>query len=169
MLDNAIINMETINILLQGRPYNGLRYYGKLEWNERDIYLRHPSGGKDSRHPDGKTYLTSTGTMRGTELRVKTSEVSREIINYVKLSPASSEPREYKKTIKPNDLVLDTSEVGTKPRLAVEIVANSRLNGVLNAWKLHSTAPNVQVHRDKGLGQSLIIAVAGSLMVPPST
>ena len=80
-----------------------------------------------------------------------------------------SEPPKFTGMIGPNDLVLLTSEVGVEPKLAVEIVENSRLAGVLYAWKSHSTAPNVQTYVDKGLGQSLVVAAAGSLLIPPTT
>ena len=169
MLDCEEIKMRTINIVLRGPPYSEPRYYGKLQWSDRDVYIRHPGGGYDTRHRNGKTYLKSTSRMREVETRVKTSDVSREFVNYVTLSSALPEPRVFTRTIGPNDLVLKTTEAGAKPRLAVEIVENSRLAGVLNAWKSHSSAPNVQAFFNKGLGQSLVVAVAGSLTVPPTT
>ena len=161
--------MGTIKILLEGPPFSEHRYYGELAWNERNIYIRHPGGGKDSRHQDGMTYLTSTGETRLVEIRLKTSDVSRELVDYVTLPSLLPEPAVFRGKIRKNDLVLNTSLVGTEPRLAVEIVENSRLDEVLKAWESHSTAPSVQTYVDKGLGQSLIIAVAGSLGTPPST
>lgn len=161
--------MARIRIILQGPPYSEPRYYGQLQWGERDVYIRHPSGGKDSRHKDGMTYLNSTGSTRSIETRVKTSDVSRELVNYIKLSPSLQEPPVFNGKIQPNDLVLQTTSAGVAPRLAVEIVENKRLAGVLNAWKSHSTAPDVQAHTDKGIGQSLVVAVSGSLTAPPST
>ena len=65
--------------------------------------------------------------------------------------------------------MIQTTAAGVTPRLAVEIVRNNRLPGVLRAWNLHSTAPDVLYHTDKGLEQSLVVAVAGSLKEPPST
>ena len=161
--------MKTIRIILKGHPYSEPRYYGKLQWSDRDVYLRHPGGGKDSRHRDGKTYLKSTAGMRSVESRINTSDVSRELVNYLTLSSALPEPPVFSGTIGQNDLVIATTDSGAKPRLAVEIVGNSRLAGVLNAWESHSSAPNVKTYAGKGLGQSLVVAVAGSLTTPPST
>lgn len=168
-LDARNCMMATMRIILQGSPYSEPRYYGKLQWSERDVYIRHPGGGKDSRHKDGKTYLNSTGSIRSIDTRVQTSEVSRELVNYIELPSSLTEPPVFRGEIQPNDLVLQTTSAGVAPRLAVEIVRNERLIGVLNAWKSHSTAPDVQSHTDKGTGQSLVVAVAGSLPAPPST
>ena len=115
------------------------------------------------------TYLNSTGNERFIETRVPTSEISRELINYIELPSSLSEPPVFRGKIQNNDLLLQTTSVGTAPRLAVEIVEDERLSGVLNTWKSHSTAPDVQTYADKGIGQSLVIAVAGSLTTPPST
>jgi hypothetical protein len=155
-------------MVLVGHPYNEPRYYGTLEWNDRNVYLYHPGGGKDSRHKDGQTFLKSTGEMRSNEIRLETSDVSRELVNYVDLPSSFPEPPVLRGEIRKNDFVLHTTEAGALPRLAVEIVENARLDEVLNAWKMNSTAPNVQAYADKGLGQSLVIAVAGSLITPPS-
>jgi hypothetical protein len=161
--------MPKMNIILKGDPYCQPRYYGKIEWNERDIYIRSAGGGKDSRHKDGMTYLHSTGLQRTVDTRLPTSDVSREFINYVELPPFLSEPPVFRRPIGTNDLVLQTTSAGLKPRLAVEVVSNDRLDGVLKAWKSHSSAPDVQSYTDKGLGQSLVVAVLGSLKGPPST
>lgn len=161
--------MGTIRILLVSSPYSDPRYYGELQWSDRDVYIRHPGGGKDSRHQNGMTYLQSTGKARSIETRLKTSDVSRELVNYLTLPSSLPEPPVLRGKIRQNDLVLQTSVAGTVPRLAVEIVENARLDGVLSAWKSHSTAPSVQTYVDKGLGQSLVVAVAGSLITPPST
>ena len=160
--------MGTVRIVLVGSPFSEPRYYGKLQWSARDVYIRHPGGGKDSRHKNGMTYLHSTGKSRLIETRLETSEVSRELVNYVELPATLSEPPVLDGNIRTNDLVLQTSSVGSSPRLAVEIVEDARLDAVLKAWRSHSTAPSVQTHADKGLGQSLVIAVAGSLKDPPS-
>lgn len=65
----------------------------KLQWSNHDVYIRHPGGGKDSRHRDGRTHLTSTDENRLVESRIPTSEVSREIVNYVELQPCLMEPQ----------------------------------------------------------------------------
>ena len=161
--------MGETRIVLQGTPYDEPRYYGKLQWSHHDVYIKHPGGGKDSRHRDGRTHLTSTDDNRLFEIRIPTSEVSREFVNYVELHPCLMELQVLRGGIRKTDIVLPTTSAGTLPRLAVEIVRNERLNGVCSAWESHSTAPNVQFCVDKGLGQSLVVAVAGSLMTPPST
>jgi hypothetical protein len=161
--------MGTIKILLIGPPYAEPRYYGKLEWNDRNVYIRHPGGGKDSRHQDGMTYFKSPGKAPSIEVRVRTSDVSRELVNYVTLPSSLPEPPAFRGKIRPDDLILDTSLVGTEPRLAVEVVENARRDGVLREWESHSTAPSVRTYVDKGLGQCLIVAVASPLGTCPST
>lgn len=157
--------------MIAGDPYTEPRYYGRLSWSAdgRDVYLRHPHGGKDSRHSDGRTYLNSTGHVRSVETRVQTSDVTRELVSYLSLSTHISEPPPLRGAIRDDDFVISTESAGIAPRIAVEIVTNDRLPGVMRAWASHSTAPNVRTYRDKGLGQSLVVAVVGSLAAPPST
>lgn len=157
-----------IRIVLVGPPYNEPRYYGQLEWNDNNVYIRHPEGGKDSRHKDGFTYIHSKEIKRIEEQRIPMSEVSREIVNYIKWDQPF-EPPLLQGTIKETDFVVNTEDAGINPRLAVEIVENKRLSGVLFAWQSHSTAPSVKTFENKGNNQSLIIAVAGSLTSSPST
>ena len=151
-----------MRIVLTGPPYDEPRYYGKIQWGLRDVYVRHPGGGKDSRHSDGATRLTSTDESRICEMRVATSDVIHETVNFVQLPSSVSEPAPLRDAIKPTDLVLDTSSVGTAPRLAVEIAANNILPEVLNAWQTTSGVSSVQTCVDKGLGQSLIVAAAST-------
>lgn len=134
--------MGEFRLVLVGEPYPEPRYYGRLSWSERDVYLRHPHGGKDSRHADGRTYLTSSGPIRSIETRVPTSDVTRELVNYLSLFTAIPEPPPLRGAIRDDDFVLPTDSAGTAPRLAVEIVSNDRVPGVLEAWGSHSTAPN---------------------------
>ncbi len=161
--------MPDIRIVLEGQPYPSPRYYGLLQWNERSVYLRHPGGGKDSRHANGATYLASTGSQRAFEQRVPTSEVSRELVNFVSLQRPLTEPPPLRGSLRGTDLILRTTSAGTVPRLAVEIVENARVPGVLAAWERYSTVSSVQTHVDKGLGQTLVVALAGSRTEPPST
>jgi hypothetical protein len=162
--------MAEIRIVIEGPPYPEPRYYGEIAWNEHNVYLRHPGGGKDSRHSDGGTRLTSTGSQRSLETRLPTSAVSRELINFISLKPPLSEPPPLRGAIRSTDLVLHTSSAGTMPRLAVEIVSNTRLPGVVAAWEAHSTMANsVQTYRSKGFNQSLLVALAGSRTSVPST
>lgn len=145
--------------MLVGQPYAEPMYYGALAWGDRDVYVRHPGGGKDSRHSDGVTYLTSTNDSRTSELRVPTSDVTREVVNFIQL-PSSNAAESLRGAIKPTDLILNTSSVGTTPRLAVEIAADNYLPAVLAAWQTYSTVSSVQTQVDKGLGQTLIVALA---------
>jgi hypothetical protein len=162
--------MPDIRIVLEGPPYPEPRYYGEIAWNQRNVYLRHPGGGKDSRHSDGGTRLTSTGSQRAVETRLPTSAVSRELINFISLKPPLAEPPPLRGRIRATDLVLRTSSAGTMPRLAVEIVSDTRLAGVIAAWEATSTgASSVQTYRSKGLGQTLLVALAGSRTNVPST
>lgn len=160
--------VKEIRIVLVGPPYNEPRYYGKIEWNDNNVYIRHPERGKDSRHEDGVTYIHSTELTRIKEVRINISEVGREIVNYIKWDQPF-EPPLLKGAIKKTDFVVNTADAGIKPRFAVEIVDNNRLPGVLFAWETHSTAPSVKTFENKGKNQALIIAVAGSLTCPPST
>ena len=57
-------------IILKGPPYSEPRYYGTLQWNDRNVYIWHPSGRKDSRHSDGATF-----------------QVGRELVNFISLKP----------------------------------------------------------------------------------
>ena len=75
--------MPSMRVVLTGPEYREPRYYGQLEWSERDVYLRHPGGGKDSRHRDGATYLTSDTTDRTFETRCPTSDIFRETVNFI--------------------------------------------------------------------------------------
>lgn len=161
--------MGELRLALKGPPYDQPRYYGKLQWGERDVYVRHPHGGKDSRHRNGQTYLTSTGEKRTVESRLPTSNVTRALVNYVELSTSLPEPPELRGEVRGDDFVLPTTSAGTAPRLAVEIVSDGRLDGVVEAWRSHSTAPSVQTFVDKGLGQNLVVAFAGSLDESPFT
>jgi hypothetical protein len=161
--------MPEFRIVLTGEPYKEPRYYGELEWDARNVYVRHPGGGKDSRHSNGATYLTSTGSDRALEFRVPTSAVGRELINFIALKPTVSEPPVLRGGIKTTDLVIPTTSAGTAPRLAVELVANSRLTGVLKAWESNSTVSSVRTFVDKGLDQTLVVALAGARTSVPST
>lgn len=156
------VTMGEMRIVLVGQPYAEPRYYGSLAWRERDVYVRHPGGGKDSRHGDGVTYLTSTEHSRTSELRVPTSDITRELVNFIQLPSSQSEPQPLRGPIRPTDLILHTMSVGTTPRLAVEITANQYLPDVLSAWQAYSTASSVQTQIDKGLGQTLIVALTAS-------
>ena len=161
--------MGETRIVITGNPYQEPRYGGTVQWSEHDVYLRHPGGGKDSRHSDGKTYLTSTEPSRDLLERLPTSDVSRELINFIELRSGTTEPPLLRGTIRPSDFVVNTDTIGPTPRFAVEIVENSRLDGVQCAWEANSTVSSVQTCIDKGLGQSLLIAFAGSNTTPPST
>lgn len=160
--------MGSLRVILTGDPYTGPRFYGEVSWNSRNVYLRHPNGAKDSRHSDGNTFLTSTGDSRTTQLRVPTSSISRELVNFIELG-SQPFPSPLRGEIRPRDLVLDTASVGTAPRIAVEIVASTRAPGVAAAWGTLSTVSSAHTVVDKGLGQSLVIAVAGNATTPPST
>lgn len=158
-----------VRIILEGPPYGEPRYYGTLQWNDRNIYIRHPGGRKDSRHSDGVTFFGTTGSERVVERRVPTSEVSRELVNFITLKPPLTEPPRLLGPIRASDLVLRTTSAGTAPRIAVEIVENSRVPGVVGAWERNSTVSSVRTCIDKGLGQALIVALAGSRTDSPST
>jgi hypothetical protein len=153
--------MADMRTVLVGQPYAEPMYYGALAWSDRDVYIRHPGGGKDSRHNNGVTYLTATGDSRTSQLRVPTSDVTHEVVNFIQL-PSSEAAEPLRGSIKATDLVLNTTSVGTTPRLAVEIVANTYLPAVLAAWQTHSTVSSVQTLVDKGLGQTLVVALAPS-------
>ena len=161
--------MPEFRIILKGPPYSEPRYYGAVQWNDRNVYIRYAGGGKDSRHADGPTFLASTGAGRSLELRVPTSEVSRELVNFVTLRPPLDEPPPLRGPIRESDLVLPTTSAGTMPRLAVEIVQNTRVAGVAAAWERCSGVSSVKTCVDKGLGQSLLVALAGAHTTPPST
>ncbi len=161
--------MADVRIVLEGSPYAEPRYYGTLQWNDRNVYIRHAGGGKDSRHGDGATFLGTTGPARATERRVPTSEISRELLNFISLRPPLTEPPPLRGPIRFTDLVLKTTSAGTIPRLAVEIVENARVPGVVAAWERNSTVSSVRTCIDKGLGQTLIVALGGSRTEPPST
>ncbi len=161
--------MPGFRIVLTGPPYEEPRYYGAVQWDDRNVYLRHPGGGKDSRHSNGATYLTSTGSNRELETRIPTSAVGRELVNFISLKPTVAEPPILRGSIRPTDLVLPTTSAGTAPRLAVEIVANARLDGVRRAWEQNSTVSSVRTYVDKGLGQTLFVALAGTKTSIPST
>src|SRR6266545_8014721 len=111
--------MPDFRIVLVGPPYKEPRFYGELGWNARNVYLRHPDGAKDSRHRDGNTFLTSTGSQRSHELRVPTSAASRELINFIALKATMPEPRILDGPIRKSDLIIPTTSAGTAPRLAV--------------------------------------------------
>ena len=156
-------------IILKGPPYSEPRYYGTLQWNDRNVYIWHPSGRKDSRHSDGATFLATTGAMRAVETRVPTSQIGRELVNFISLRRPLTEPRRLRGPVRASDLVLRTTSAGTVPRLAVEIVENARAAGVCAAWERNSTVSSVLTLVDKGLGQKLIVAFAGSGQEVPST
>ena len=161
--------MGEVRIVISGAPYPEPRWGGTVQWSEHHVYLRHPGGGKDSRHSDGKTYLTSTGSTREVQERIPTSDVSRELVNFIELSPDSTAPPVLRGSVKESDFVVDTASLGPTPRFAVEIVENSRLDGVRRAWEANSTVSSVQTSMDKGLGQSLLIAFASLSRTAPST
>jgi len=159
---------KEIRIVLLGVPYNEPRYYGLLAWNDDNVYIRHPEGGKDSRHKNGFTYMHSTAETRIREKRIVISDVGREIINYIDCDQAF-EPSPLRGPIKETEFLVKTEVAGIRTRFAVEIVKNDRLHGDLSAWQSHSTAPSVNFFEDKGNNQTLIVAVAGTLTNPPST
>jgi hypothetical protein len=161
--------MPDFRIVLNGPPYAEPRYYGALQWNDRNVYIRYAGGGKDSRHSDGGTFLASTGHGRSFEQRLPTSEVSRELVSFISLKAPMTEPPPLRGPIRKSDLVLPTTSAGTAPRLAVELVENSRVSGVLAAWERNPTVSSVQTYVDKGLGQTLVVALAGAHDGPPST
>src|SRR2546425_7012209 len=161
--------MPEFRIILKGPPYAEPRYYGELGWNQRNVYIRYAGGGKDSRHSDGRPFLAATGANRAFEQRLATSAVTRELLNFISLRPPLSEPPRLNGLIRKKDLVLETSSAGTAPRIAVEIVASSRVKGVMAAWERNSTVSSVRTCVDKGLGQTLVVALAGSHDRPPST
>jgi hypothetical protein len=164
-----LLHMGKIGIVLIGEPYDEPRYAGEVSWSARNVYLRHPGGGKDSRHSDGRTLLTSTEASRQSQLRVPTSDVSRELVNFVQLRSGATEPPVLRRPIRPDDLVVGTASVGTAPRFAVEIVASSRAPGVAAAWRATSGVSSAFTYVDKGLGQSIVVAFAGSATTTPST
>ena len=158
--------MPDMRLVLLGSPYPEPRYYGRIAWSAdgRHVHILHQDGGKDSRHSDGATYITSTEEHRPLELRVPTSDVTHERINFLSLPSSSSEPPVLPSPIKGTDLVLHTSSVGTAPRLAVEIAANAELPTILSAWQGRSDVSSINTLVDKRLDQTLIVALA-----PPST
>lgn len=161
--------MGATRIVIIGGSYEEPRYGGTVQWSEYDVYLRQPGGGKDSRHSDGMTYLTSTGAHREVQKRVPTSDVSRELVNFIQLRSNSTTLPPLRGEIKKSDFVVNAASVGPTPRFAVEIVENARLAGVQRAWEANSTVSSVQTCIDKGLGQTLIIAFASSSTTVPST
>ena len=148
-----------MRIILTGQPYSGPRFYGELSWRSTDVYVRHPDGRKDSRHSDGITYLSSDTTVRAVDTRVPTSAATQEVIKTIALPPLLAEPRALQGTIRDRDLVIDTASVGTAPTLAVSIVENSQLSDAIGAWQACSGVSSVQTFVDKGLGQSLLVAL----------
>src|SRR3989442_9128083 len=153
--------MPEFRIILKGPPYAEPRYYGELGWNQRNVYIRYAGGGKDSRHSDGRTFLATTGANRAFEQRLATSAVTRELLNFISLRPPLSEPPRLNGLIRKKDLVLETSSAGTAPRIAVEIVASSRVKGVMAAWDLNSTVCRVCTCFNNGLGPSLDVVLPG--------
>ena len=153
--------MPEMRIVLGGEAYPSPRYYGTIAWSAdgRDVYIRHPGGGKDSRHRDGRTYLTSTEAERYVETRAPTSDITQERVNVVTLPAFLSEPPVLSGAVRATDLLLHSSSVGTVPRLAVEIVANQRLPDVIAGWQSHSGVASVTTQVDKGLGQTLLVAL----------
>lgn len=121
--------------------------------------MRHPGGAKDSRHSDGATYLGSSGLTRDLELRVPLSQVTNERINVVQLPSSMDEPRPLGGPARVTDLVVDVASVGTIPSIAVEVVANSELDAVRSRWQAVIGVSSVLTVRDKGLSQSLLLAV----------
>ncbi len=160
---------DGFRIIIKGPPYPEPRYYGSLQWDERNVYIRHPGGRKDSRHSDGATWLGTTGPYRTVEMRVPTSQIGRELVNFVSLKPPQSEPPPLRGPIRATDLVVQTQSAGTMPRIAIEIVANVRVAGVCAAWERNSTVSSVFTLANKGLNQTLVVALAGSRAEAPST
>ena len=150
--------MAEFRIVLQGPPYSEPRFYGELSWRATDVYVRQPHGGKDSRHSDGATYLSSDSSTRIVETRLPLSAVTGELVTTISLPSLLTEPRPLSGAIRAKDLVLNTSSNGTAPRLAVAVVANAQLPEALAEWQSRSGVSSVQTYVDKGLGQSLIVA-----------
>lgn len=161
--------MGESRIVLHGPPYQEPRYCGMVQWDSHNVYLRHAGGGKDSRHSDGATYLTSTEAERTLQQRLPTSEVGRELVNFISLPAESTGPPPLRGATRKSDISVNTASVGTMPRFAVEIVSDSRLPGVVAAWESTSGVSSVQTCIDKGLGQHLVVAFAGSSTSVPST
>jgi hypothetical protein len=151
--------MPDIRVVLTGPPYGEPRYYGTLAWRATDAYVRHLHGGKDSRHSDGQTYLSSNASDRVVETRLPLSSVTGEHLSTISLPTALSEPSVLCGPIRPGDLVINTASVGTAPFLAVTIVSNAQLADVLGQLGATSGVSSLQTCCDKGLGQTLIVAL----------
>jgi hypothetical protein len=145
-------------VILTGPCFATPQYYGRLSWTSTDVYLRHPLGGKDSRHSDGGTFLTSDGADRAFEQRVPTSEITRELLNYIALP--SGAPRPLEGAIRPSDIVVSVDSATSRPRIAVEIVSNSSLAATLADWQTRSGVSSVCSVVPKGRAQSLLLAIA---------
>jgi len=151
--------MSNFRIVLSGPPYAEPRFYGELSWRATDVYVRRPHGGKDSRHSDGHTYLSSHATDRVVETRLPISSVTNEHLTTISLPPSLCTPEVLEGTVRPRDLVIDTTSVGPAPRLAVAIVTNPQLADAIANWQARSGVSSVQTYVDKGLGQSLLVAL----------
>jgi len=161
--------MPDIRLVLTGQPYSEPRYYGQIAWTPRDVYARHPGGGKDSRHSDGQVWFTTTGPERARETRIPTSDVTSELVTFITLRSDTSEPPRLKGPPRSTDLLIPTTSAGRAPRVAVEIVAAARVAGVVAAWERVSGVSSVLTVIDKGLGQSLVLAFATNVTTSPST
>jgi len=158
-LGSASSQMPDFRVILTGPSYREPRFYGELSWRATDVYVRQPHGGKDSRHSNGETYLSSEGTERIIETRLPLSAVTDEHLTTIRLPSLMTEPRVLDGSIRPRDLVVDTASLGTAPQLAVTIVSNPHLADALANWQTRSGISSVQTWVDKGLGQSLLVAL----------
>lgn len=150
--------MPESRVVLIGSCFSGPQYYAQLNWTPTDVHLRHPDGGKDSRHNDGSTFLTGPGSARDREQRVPTSAITREVLNYLELPVGAPQP--LRGAIRPNDIVLPVDSATSRPSLAVEIVNNSLLAPTLADWQAASGISSVLTVVPKGLDQSLVVAIA---------
>ena len=154
--------MREFRIVITGHPYSEPRYYGDIKWRATDVYVRHPHGGKDSRHSDGRTFLSSTDTDRIVETRIPVSAVTDELLTTIALPTSLTEPKPLRGAIRDSDLVINTASVGTAPRLAVTMVHNLQLPNVLVALSNRSGVSSVQTYRDKEFDQSLVVSLLRS-------
>jgi len=152
--------MPESRIILAGPCFAGPQYYGQLNWSETDVYLRHPLGGKDSRHSDGGTFLTGPGPTRDYEHRVPMSAVRREHLNFVALPVGA--PKPLQGIVRPTDIVLEVDSATSRPKLAVEIVRSGDLEDAIAEWQQASGVSSIVTVLPKGLGQALLVAVAKS-------
>jgi hypothetical protein len=103
--------------------------------------------------------LWSEGTERAVETRIPVSSVTAERLTTITLPSSLSEPRTLTGSIRARDLVIDTTSVGTAPRLAVTMVRNADLPDALANLRRRSGVSSVQTCVDKDFDQSLVVSL----------